>query len=73
MKRSLGEQIRYYRKDVLKITQAELAKRADIPFISLSMAERGKIKQPWFQTVVKIIKWLEVDFNTFIEGIEIDK
>ena len=69
-KRNLGEQIRYYRKDVLKITQAELAKRADIPFISLSMIERGKIKQPAFQTVLKIIRWLDVDLNKFVQDIE---
>ncbi|MDD2917305.1 MAG: helix-turn-helix transcriptional regulator [Candidatus Gracilibacteria bacterium] len=69
MKKSLGERIHELRRSK-KLTQAELAKLAGIPSVSISMIERNRVGNPGFKTVLKICEALEIDMNTFIQEID---
>ncbi len=70
MKKSIGERIHELRR-TKKLTQAELAKIAWIPSVSISMIERNRVGNPGFKTVLKICGALDIDMNTFISEIDI--
>jgi transcriptional regulator with XRE-family HTH domain len=71
MKKTIGDRIHELRR-VRKLTQAELANKAGIPAVSLSVTERGLTRNPSFSMIWKIANALEVDLNTFVSGVEME-
>ena len=61
----LQQKIRKYRKQ-LKITQEELAKKADIPYATLVKIENGRVTNPTIQTLFKIANALGVGVEDLI-------
>jgi transcriptional regulator with XRE-family HTH domain len=58
----LGKQIKAFRKK-LKLSQDNLARKADIPFSTLVKIEAGYTPTPSIDTVVKIADALEVGLD----------
>lgn len=71
MKKTIGDRIHELRR-ARKLTQAELANKAGIPAVTLSVTERGLAKRPSFIIIWKIANALEVDLNTFVSGVEME-
>lgn len=61
----LQQKIRKYRKQ-LKITQEELAKKADITYATLVKIENGRVTNPTIQTLFKIANALGVGVEDLI-------
>lgn len=63
---SIGDKIKQLR---LKqgLTQDALAKKANIPYTTLTKIESNVITRPTIQTVVKIAKGLEVSIDNLIK------
>ena len=63
---SLGKRIKEIRKSK-GLTQEELARKANVAYTTLTKVENEAIKNPSFETVVAIVKGLEVDFYELIK------
>ncbi len=61
----IGIQIKKYRKE-LKLTQEELAKKADIPYATLIKIENGHVDNPTIQTLMKIANALQVNIDNLV-------
>jgi len=61
----LGRKIKHQRA-ALKLTQDELARKADIPYTTLVKIETGVVKSPSVQTMQKIAQALEVTIDELI-------
>ena len=59
---NLGQKIRKLRKE-LGLSQDELARKADIPYTTLTKIEIGVIKNPSFKAVSKIAEALDVNLD----------
>lgn len=58
----LSENIRHLRTEK-DLTQDELAKRAQVPYVTVTKIERGIVKNPRMWTLIKIAKGLEVSLD----------
>lgn len=63
---SLGEKIQRLRKDK-GLSQDELARKADIPYTTLTKIEIGVIKKPSVFAVAKIAEALDIDINDLLK------
>jgi len=61
---NLGQKIQKLRKE-RELSQDELARKADIPYTTLTKIEIGVIKNPSFKAVAKIAEALNVTLNDF--------
>ena len=61
----LGRKIKQQRT-ALKLTQDELARKADIPYTTLVKIETGVVKNPSVQTMQKIAQALDVTIDELI-------
>ncbi len=62
----LGKKIKKLRTD-LGLSQDELARKADIPYTTLTKIETGVIKKPSVYVVAKIAKALNTTLDNLIE------
>ena len=63
---SLGEKIQRLRKDK-GLSQDELARKANIPYTTLTKIEIGVIKKPSVFAVAKIAEALDIDINDLLK------
>ena len=63
--KTIGKKIKE-RRAKLKLTQDELARKADIPYTTLVKIETGAVKSPSVDTVKKIATALEVTIDELI-------
>ena len=63
---NLGQKIQKLRKEK-GLSQDELARKADIPYTTLTKIEIGVIKKPSVFAVAKIAKALDIDINDLIK------
>lgn len=63
---NLGRKIQKLRKEK-GLSQDELARKADIPYTTLTKIEIGVIKKPSVFAVAKIAEALDVDINDLIK------
>jgi transcriptional regulator with XRE-family HTH domain len=68
IERELGEALKKYRKR-MGFSQEELAFRADLERVYISMIERGE-RKPTLHTIFKICKELQIKPSLFIKEIE---
>lgn len=61
----IGDKVKNRKKKGL--TQDRLAKKADIPYTTLTKLESNVVKKPSVQTVAKIAKTLDVSIEELIE------
>ena len=61
----LGKQIKVFRAK-LKLSQDQLARKADIPFSTLVKIEAGYTPSPSIDTVMKIASALEVSLDELV-------
>ena len=59
---NLGEKIQRLRKGK-GLSQDELARKADIPYTTLTKIEIGVIKNPYFDSVSKIAEALDIQLD----------
>lgn len=64
---SLGEKIQRLRKEK-GLSQDELARKADIPYTTLTKIEIGVIKKPSVFAVAKIAEALDIDINDLLKN-----
>ena len=62
----IGDNIKKFRKKK-ELTQDGLARKADIPYTTLTKLESNVVKKPSVQTVVKIAKALDVSVEELIK------
>lgn len=62
----LGKKIKKLRTG-LGLSQDELARKADVPYTTLTKIERGVIKNPSVYVVAKIAKALKTSLDNLIE------
>jgi len=62
----LGKKIQKLRKE-LGLSQDEFARKADIPYTTLTKIETGVIKKPSVFVVAKIVKALNISFDDLIQ------
>ena len=62
---TIGKKIKV-RRNKLKLTQDELARKADIPYTTLVKIETGAVKSPSVDTVKKIATALETTIDELI-------
>ena len=62
----LGRKIKKLRTD-LGLSQDELARKADVPYTTLTKIETGVIKKPSVYVVAKIAKALKTSLDNLIE------
>lgn len=63
---NIGENIQRIRK-AQRITQDELAKKANIPYTTIVKIESGMVKNPTIITLLKIAKVLNVSLDEFVK------
>jgi len=63
---SIGDKIKKIRNKQ-GITQDELARRADLPYTTLTKIESNVITKPTIQTVVKIAKGLGITIDVLLK------
>ena len=63
---SIGDKIKKIRNKQ-GITQDELARRADLPYTTLTKIESNVITKPTIQTVVKIAKGLGITLDVLLK------
>ncbi len=61
----IGDNVKKFRKKK-NLTQDKLARKADIPYTTLTKLESNVVKKPSVQTVAKIARALEVDIEELI-------
>jgi transcriptional regulator with XRE-family HTH domain len=66
---NIGEKIQKIRNDK-KLTQEELAKKADISYTTLIKIEQGKVENPTIKTLKKIASALEVSVDDLIKNVK---
>ncbi|MDD5155480.1 MAG: helix-turn-helix transcriptional regulator [Candidatus Omnitrophica bacterium] len=49
-----------------KLTQEGLARKANVSYHTIVKLESGKIKNPTVDTIVKLVKALEIDINELV-------
>ena len=62
----IGDNVKKFRKKK-GLTQDELARKADIPYTTLTKLESNVVKNPSVQTVEKIAKALDVSIEELIK------
>ncbi len=62
----VGDKVKKFRKKK-DFTQGGLARKADIPYTTLTKLESNVVKKPSVQTVAKIAKALDVSMEELIE------
>ncbi len=65
--KSIGSRIKQWRK-VRELTQEGLARKADVPYTTLSKIESDVVKNPSIQTMVKIADGLEISLDELIKN-----
>lgn len=60
--KTIGQKIKFWRNKK-KFTQDVLAKKADVPYTTLSKIESDVIKNPTLDTITKIAKGLEINLD----------
>ena len=60
--KSIGSQVKQWRK-VRELTQEGLARKADVPYTTLSKIESDVVKNPSIQTMMKIADGLEISLD----------
>lgn len=65
--KAIGEKIQKIRQEK-KLTQEELAEKADVPYPTLIKIESNQVKNPTIKTVKKLAKALEVSIDYLSEG-----
>ena len=65
--KTIGQRIKEWRK-IRELTQEGLARKADVPYTTLSKIESDVIKNPSIQTISKIADGLEVSIDELIKG-----
>ena len=65
--KSIGSRIKQWRK-VRELTQEGLARKADVPYTTLSKIESDVVKNPSIQTIVKIAEGLEISLDELIKN-----
>jgi len=60
--RTIGQKIKTWRIKK-EFTQEKLARKADIPYTTLSKIESDVIKNPTLDTITKIAKGLEINLD----------
>lgn len=63
---NLGQKIQRLRKEK-GLSQDELARKADIPYTTLTKIEIGVIKKPSVFAVAKIAEALDIDINDLLK------
>lgn len=63
---TIGDKIKQLRNKQ-GLTQDELARKADLPYTTLTKIESNVITKPSIQTVVKIAKGLEIGIDELIK------
>lgn len=63
---NLGQKIQKLRREK-GLSQDELARKADIPYTTLTKIEIGVIKKPSIFAVAKIAEALDIDINDLIK------
>ena len=58
----VSTRVKYWR-GIKGLTQDALAKKADIPYTTLSKIESGVVKKPSIQTIMKIAKGLDITLD----------
>ena len=64
---NLGQKIQKLRKEK-GLSQDELARKADIPYTTLTKIEIGVIKKPSVFAVAKIAEALDIDINDLLKN-----
>lgn len=67
----IGEVIQKIRKQ-RKLTQEELAVKADISYTSLVKIERGQVENPTIKTIQKLAIALDVSVDELLEKVNIN-
>jgi len=62
----IGDNVKKFRKKK-GLTQDNLARKADIPYTTLTKLESNVVKKPSVQTVAKIAKALDVSIEDLIK------
>lgn len=62
----IGDNVKRFRKKK-GLTQDRLARKADIPYTTLTKLESNVVKKPSVQNIAKIAKALEVSIEKLIE------
>lgn len=62
----IGDNIKKIRKK-MKLTQDGLARKADIPYTTLTKIESNVVKKPSVQTIAKIAKALDINMEELIK------
>jgi len=65
-KENIWSRIQRLRKE-RRLTQEELARKANMTYVALTKIEQWKIKNPSFQVIYKIAKSLDVNLDTLTE------
>ena len=68
----IGEVIQKIRNE-RKLTQEELAIKADISYTSLAKIERGKVENPTIKTIHKLAKALDVSVDEILDKVKLNK
>lgn len=66
---NIGKNIQRIRKEK-KLTQDELARKADMPYATLAKIESGMVKNPTIMTLIKLAKVLGVKVDDFIGNLK---
>ena len=62
---TIGTNIRILRME-LKLTQEELARKADIPYPTLMKIEQGKVVNPTLKTLEKLVKVFNISIDSLV-------
>ena len=62
----IGKNIKKLRRKI-KLTQDGLARKADIPYTTLTKIESNVVKKPSVQTIAKIAKALNINIEELIK------
>ena len=69
---SLGTRIKKLRNGIL-LTQEQLARKANLSYVSLVKLENDKVDNPSFQTIYKLSKVFGITLDDFVNGVMDDK
>ena len=64
---SIGEKIKQFRNK-LGLTQEALARKANLPYTTLTKIESDVITKPSIQTVIKIAKGLSISLDDLVKN-----
>ncbi len=69
---SLGTRIKKLRNGIL-LTQEQLARKANMSYVSLVKLENDKVDNPSLQTIYKLSKVFDITLDDFVNGVMDDK